>query len=220
MVGPGDLDYGKGGGLVPVIVQDVVTGEIRMLGFANPEAVERTLDTWLAHFYSRTRRRLWMKGETSGNTLSVVSVTADCDLDTLLVKAVPRGPTCHTGHRTCFHNPLASRLRGLLAEQLSSGLPRPATPLLAALIAEAAAHAYPPGTVDVVVDDASDPTYPAYVAARLGARLARSGDGLIVQDEWRPRSGEVFAILCPGDADARCVARRAGDRVEVEGWVP
>ena len=96
------LDFEKMGGLIPAIVQDNTTNKVLMLGFMNEEAVEQTLQTGKVVFFSRTKNRLWMKGETSGNTLSVVSITPDCDNDTLLIKAIPAGPVCHTGTDTCF----------------------------------------------------------------------------------------------------------------------
>lgn len=105
-------------GLLPVVVQDVGTGAVLMLAFANREAVERTLATGQAHFWSRSRQALWRKGETSGNTLQVVEVTTDCDGDTLLVRARPAGPACHRGTRTCFEpNPARLEL-GWLASVL------------------------------------------------------------------------------------------------------
>ena len=93
-------------GLVPAIVQDADTGEVLMLGYMNEEALRRTLsgdDVW---FYSRSRQKLWHKGETSGNYIKVVSVWQDCDSDTILVKARPMGPVCHTGNKTCFFQEL------------------------------------------------------------------------------------------------------------------
>lgn len=96
------LDFEKMGGLIPAIVQDNNTNKVLMLGFMNEEAVEQTVQTGKVVFFSRTKNRLWMKGETSGNTLSVVSITPDCDNDTLLIKAIPAGPVCHTGTDTCF----------------------------------------------------------------------------------------------------------------------
>lgn len=224
MVGPGDIDYGKMGGLVPAVVQDVVTGEIRMLGFMDEEALRLTLERGLVHFYSRTRRRLWMKGETSGHILEVVSVATDCDYDSILVKAVPHGPTCHTGRRSCFHNPLSTGLHEWLQRLLPEEDVATPSPLLAALVAEAAATLYPPGTVDTVVDASENPTYPAYVAARLGARLSRAAeDALHVADAWRPGlppGDATLAVVCPGDADARCIARLVDGEPVVEGWVP
>ncbi len=90
-------------GLVPVVVQDARTGEVLMLAYANREAVKRTVAEGRAWFYSRSRRALWLKGETSGNTLSVREVRYDCDADALLYRVVPAGPACHTGEVTCFH---------------------------------------------------------------------------------------------------------------------
>lgn len=103
-------------GLLPVVVQDAGSGAVLMLAFANREAVELTLSTGEAHFWSRSRRSLWRKGETSGNTLRVVDVTADCDGDALLVRARPAGPACHRGTRTCFEpNPARLELGWLAA---------------------------------------------------------------------------------------------------------
>lgn len=97
-----NLDFDKMGGLIPAIIQDNMTNKVLMLGFMNEEAYQKTLETNKVVFYSRTKQRLWMKGETSGNTLQVVSITPDCDNDTLLIKAIPAGPVCHTGSETCF----------------------------------------------------------------------------------------------------------------------
>lgn len=96
------IDFEKGGGLVPAIVQHADTGEVLMLAYMNAEALEKTCETKAVTFWSRSKNRLWTKGETSGNVLSLVSVTPDCDADTLLVKARPAGPACHTGTKTCF----------------------------------------------------------------------------------------------------------------------
>ena len=96
------LDFEKMGGLIPAIIQDNNTNKVLMLGFMNEEALEQTLSSGKVTFFSRTNNRLWMKGETSGNTLSIVSITPDCDNDTLLVKAIPAGPVCHKGTDTCF----------------------------------------------------------------------------------------------------------------------
>ncbi len=93
-------------GLVPAIVQDARSRQVLMVGYMNQEALVRTRDTGLVWFYSRSRGRLWQKGETSGNVLRLVRLTADCDGDALLVEAEPAGPTCHTGATSCFHNPL------------------------------------------------------------------------------------------------------------------
>ncbi len=96
------LDFEKGDGLIPVIVQDAETSKVLMLGYMNAEALAKTQETGKVTFFSRSKNRLWTKGETSGNFLNLVSITADCDQDTLLAKAHPVGPTCHTGADTCF----------------------------------------------------------------------------------------------------------------------
>lgn len=96
------IDFEKMGGLVPAIVQDATTKNVLMLGFMNEEAYQKTIDTQHVTFYSRTRQTLWTKGETSGHFLNLVSMQIDCDNDTLLVKAKPIGPTCHTGTDTCW----------------------------------------------------------------------------------------------------------------------
>lgn len=96
-------------GLVPVIAQDVNTGETLMLAYANREAVEKTLESGEAHYYSRSRDELWRKGATSGNTQRVVEVRIDCDGDALLYKVEPRGPACHTGQKSCFFKTLAGK---------------------------------------------------------------------------------------------------------------
>ena len=98
----GKIDFEKGGGLVPAIVQDADTLQVLMLGYMNAESVAKTEKIGLVTFYSRSRETLWTKGETSGNTLALVSMTVDCDNDTLLVKAKPTGPTCHEGTVSCF----------------------------------------------------------------------------------------------------------------------
>ncbi len=89
-------------GLAPVIVQDSNTSKVLMLGFMNKEALDTTLDKKIVVFFSRSKQRLWMKGETSGNFLNLVDILIDCDGDTLLIKASPTGPVCHTGADTCF----------------------------------------------------------------------------------------------------------------------
>ena len=90
--------------LIPVIIQDVKDGTVLMLGFANEEAVQLTIKTKTAWFWSRSRQKLWNKGESSGNFLYVEQMFTDCDTDTLLLKCRPAGPTCHTGSRSCFFN--------------------------------------------------------------------------------------------------------------------
>lgn len=97
------VDFQKMGGLVPAIVQDERTLKVLMLGFMNEEALQKTEETGKVTFFSRTKNRLWTKGEESGNFLEVVSITPDCDNDTLLIKAHPAGPVCHTGADTCWN---------------------------------------------------------------------------------------------------------------------
>jgi len=93
-------------GLIPAVVQDRNTGEVLMVAWMNPEAVEKTRQTGQAHFWSRSRKKLWRKGETSGNVLSVHEIRLDCDADTLLLLVTPAGPACHTGQRSCFYRVL------------------------------------------------------------------------------------------------------------------
>jgi phosphoribosyl-ATP pyrophosphohydrolase/phosphoribosyl-AMP cyclohydrolase len=117
-------------GLVPVVAQDASTGEVLMLAYASREAVEKTLSSGEAHYYSRSREEIWRKGETSGNTQKVVEVRLDCDGDALLYRIEPAGPACHTGERSCFFTSLAgsdgeapdlgktlTRLAGTIAER-------------------------------------------------------------------------------------------------------
>lgn len=96
------MDFEKQNGLIPAIVQDYSTQKVLMLGYMNEEAYKKTLDTKLATFFSRSRNELWTKGETSGNYLHVKEIIHDCDQDTILLKADPTGPVCHTGKDTCF----------------------------------------------------------------------------------------------------------------------
>ncbi|MGB3456666.1 MAG: bifunctional phosphoribosyl-AMP cyclohydrolase/phosphoribosyl-ATP diphosphatase HisIE [Litorimonas sp.] len=97
-----NIDFEKGGGLVPAIVQDADTLQVLMLGYMNEASVAKTRETGFVTFFSRSRDTLWTKGETSGNTLALVSLEADCDADALVVLARPAGPTCHEGTVSCF----------------------------------------------------------------------------------------------------------------------
>ena len=106
MSAPEGIRYDEGG-LVPVVAQDVDTGEVLMLAYASREAVEKTLSSGEAHYYSRSREEIWRKGETSGNNQKVVEVRLDCDGDALLYRVEPAGPTCHTGEGSCFFTSLA-----------------------------------------------------------------------------------------------------------------
>ena len=109
------IDFEKGGGLVPAIVQDADTLQVLMLGYMNADAVKATQESGFVTFFSRSRQQLWQKGETSGNTLAFVNLDVDCDQDTLLVRARPAGPTCHKGTVSCFGDQGATGL-GFLAE--------------------------------------------------------------------------------------------------------
>ena len=102
MIDSTNINFTKSNGLVPCVVQDNVTHKVLMLGFMNEEALQKTIQHKRVTFYSRSKQRLWTKGETSGNYLVLVSITMDCDQDTLLIKVHPQGATCHTGSDTCF----------------------------------------------------------------------------------------------------------------------
>ena len=104
------LDWAKSDGLLPAIIQHAVTGRVLMLGYMNRAAYDATLECGEAVFFSRSRKQLWRKGETSGNVLRVVEIRADCDHDTLLLRAEPAGPTCHLGTRSCFGEPVTATL--------------------------------------------------------------------------------------------------------------
>ena len=109
-----EADWEKGDGLIPAIIQDQATGQVLMLGYMNREAADETVASGKVTFFSRSKSRLWIKGETSGNFLHYVSAELDCDRDTILIQAVPAGPACHTGSRTCFTDQLPTSV-GFLA---------------------------------------------------------------------------------------------------------
>jgi phosphoribosyl-ATP pyrophosphohydrolase/phosphoribosyl-AMP cyclohydrolase len=116
------LDFAKGGGLVPVVAQHARTGEVLMLAFADPEALANTLRDGELWFHSRSRQRLWRKGETSGHVLRLVSLHADCDADAVLALVEPAGPTCHTGARSCFEAaPTLVELAEVVARRAADG---------------------------------------------------------------------------------------------------
>jgi len=103
-----NIDFNKGNGLVPAIVQHYKTNTVLMLGYMNEEALEKTKELGRATFFSRSKNRLWTKGETSENYLIVKDILIDCDQDTILIKAEPQGPTCHTGSDSCFNEVVKS----------------------------------------------------------------------------------------------------------------
>ena len=115
-----EIDFDKMQGLAPAIVQDAATGEVLMLGFMNAESWQRTIQSGYATFFSRTRNKLWMKGETSGNRLKVVSASTDCDVDTLLLRVQVEGDglVCHEGTRSCFTKQILDN--GMAADEKSS----------------------------------------------------------------------------------------------------
>ncbi len=103
------IDFGKGDGLVPAVVQDAATGMVLMVGYMNEEAVRATLGTGVVTFWSRSKRRLWVKGESSGHTLKLVELLTDCDRDALVARALPQGPgVCHEGYASCFFRKLGT----------------------------------------------------------------------------------------------------------------
>jgi phosphoribosyl-AMP cyclohydrolase/adenine/guanine phosphoribosyltransferase-like PRPP-binding protein len=194
------INFSKRGGLVPVVVFDAVRRQVAMVGYADREAVRLTLETGYAHFYSTSRGRLWMKGETSGNRFRVLRVYHDCDADALVYYGVPEGPVCHTGRISCFHGELGGdpvaemwrliveafksavvfRRRGYgglreylyIVNPLSDNIPPP-SPLLQSLIADYLASKVPEGAADkVVVPEALGLPIASLVAERLGLPLA------------------------------------------------
>jgi phosphoribosyl-ATP pyrophosphohydrolase/phosphoribosyl-AMP cyclohydrolase len=131
------LDFAKGDGLLPLIVQHAHDGRVLMLGYANRDALEATLRTREIHFWSRSRQRLWRKGETSGHVLELVSIAPDCDRDAVLCQALPAGPTCHLGTPTCFDTttpaqPWLNELEALIAARAGAD---PASSYVARLLA-------------------------------------------------------------------------------------
>ncbi len=121
------LDWSKGDGLLPAVIQDASSGKVLMLGYMNAEALQTTLDQRRVTFFSRSKNRLWTKGETSGHFLELVAVAPDCDNDTLLITARPHGPTCHTGTESCFGEvetqvdalAFLSRLESVIAQRIA-----------------------------------------------------------------------------------------------------
>jgi|TARA_B100001750_G_C15409861_1_gene547180 phosphoribosyl-AMP cyclohydrolase len=101
-----ELDFSKGNGLIPVVVQESSTKEVLMLAYVNEESLNQTLKTGFAHYWSRSRNKLWKKGESSGNVQKIVDVLVDCDNDTILYNVEQTGPACHTGTKTCFEKEL------------------------------------------------------------------------------------------------------------------
>ena len=141
-------------GLVPAVVQDAVSGRVLMLAWMNEEALSRTIESGRVHFWSRSRRTLWKKGETSGNELHLRSLTADCDGDVLLVQADPTGPACHTGRTSCFFEPVTEG--GEAPEPAPAPELGPALSALARIVRERAASR-PEGSYTAVLLKAGTP---------------------------------------------------------------
>jgi phosphoribosyl-AMP cyclohydrolase / phosphoribosyl-ATP pyrophosphohydrolase len=118
-----NIDFNKMNGLVPAIVQDALSGKVLMQGYMNEEALTKTQESRMVTFFSRSKNRLWTKGETSGNFLELVEINGDCDGDSILIKANPKGPVCHTGSDTCFDEVNSSKtgfidqLRGIIKDR-------------------------------------------------------------------------------------------------------
>ena len=169
-------------GLVTVVAQDRRTGEIRMLAHANAEAVRATLDPGVAHFFSRSRNTLWKKGESSGHTLAVSEVWADCDSDALVYLVEPAGPSCHTGRRTCFFR----RIEGSGQTRDEEGFAAPALVALGR-------------TLEARTRESSDKSYTKSLldrgAPKIGAKL-------------REEAGELADAIA-SEADARVVSEAA-----------
>lgn len=195
------LDWDKDGGLLPAIVQDARDARVLMLGYMSPDALERTLATGRVTFWSRSRRALWTKGETSGNGLELVSVAADCDRDALLVRARPLGPTCHTGEPACF--PGDARPTGTLAG-------------LDALVADRA-RTRPEGSYTTRLFEAGT----ARIAQKVGEEAVETALAAVTRDDaglLDEAADLVFHLvvllrsrgLAWTDVEARLSARRSG----------
>ena len=153
-----NIDFDKSNGLVPAIVQDARTGKVLMLGYMNKEAHEKTRKTRKVTFFSRSRQELWTKGETSGNYLLVKEIRVDCDGDTLLIKAEPTGPTCHTGSDTCFEEintlpkPFLWELESVIADRRTNPTPESYTCKLFAKGTKKIAQKVGEEATEVVID--------------------------------------------------------------------
>jgi phosphoribosyl-ATP pyrophosphohydrolase/phosphoribosyl-AMP cyclohydrolase len=161
-------------GLVPVVAQDAASGRVLMLAYANREAVLKTLETGLAHFWSRSRQRLWRKGETSGHVLHVDEVRLDCDGDALLYRVRPQGPACHTGEESCFFRQLGG--------EASPTPPAPRTTIerLAAVIAQRQAEPRPGSYTCTLLAGA-----PALPARKVGEEAVETVVAALAQDDQR-----------------------------------
>ena len=178
-------------GLIPAVVQDAGTDAVLMVAYMNEEAWERTMASGYVHFWSRSRRSLWKKGETSGNTLSVVSITADCDADALLVRAQPAGPTCHTGSVSCF---------GDTSDSLGRSIDTVAT-TVAARVTERPPGSYTVELVDDVDLAARKVLEEAGEVAFAAKDLVAGGDSSRVVEEAADVVYHLLALLAAVDID-------------------
>jgi phosphoribosyl-ATP pyrophosphohydrolase/phosphoribosyl-AMP cyclohydrolase len=192
-------------GLVPVVAQDAATGEVLTLAYANREAVEKTLSTGEAHYYSRSRAELWRKGATSGNTQGVVEVRVDCDGDALLYRVEPRGPACHTGERSCFFTTLEGSGTANATAEAGFG---PMVERLAATVAERHRE-MPEGSYTAsliesgperVAQKVGEEAVEVVVAALTGERVAEEAADLVYHllvllEERGVGIGEVAGVL-------------------------
>lgn len=215
-VDPARLVYGEDG-LLPVVVQDVASGALLMLAWADRDAVERTLATGEAHFWSRSRRRPWKKGETSGNVLAVVEARADCDGDALLLRADPRGPTCHRGTRSCF-DPAAAE----------AGAPAPHLELgwLWQVIAERAAAADPAssytarllsGGAERAAQKVGEEAVETVIAALAAAREPGAEAKAALAGEAADLLYHLLVLLAAAGGDPRTVAEELRRRHRIHG---
>ncbi|HEX7118402.1 MAG TPA: bifunctional phosphoribosyl-AMP cyclohydrolase/phosphoribosyl-ATP diphosphatase HisIE [Longimicrobiales bacterium] len=200
----GTLDFESGGGLIPVVAQHAWTGEVLMLAYANCEALARTLETGEMWYWSRSRGRLWHKGETSGNVQRVVSLHADCDGDAVVARVVPTGPSCHTGDWSCFAAapPLAALAR-VLAERAARAA------------ADARAPSPPAGTSAVpgVVEATGAPAAGAPATApRAGSYTARLLRDRNLRLKKLGEEAVELAMAC-ADGDRERAAEEAADLV-------
>ena len=183
---PATVDFAKGDGLVPAIVQDADTGAVLMMAYMNREALDETLKRRRAVFYSRSKQRLWEKGETTGHTLDLVDVALDCDADTLLLTARPRGPACHNGTLTCFGDaPRTAATSIAFLAKLESVIAQRASELATQLMA---GLAIVPARQEPVDDAHAAPGLDDEVRpARAGAHApVLAGDGLQRAHDGRP----------------------------------
>jgi phosphoribosyl-AMP cyclohydrolase / phosphoribosyl-ATP pyrophosphohydrolase len=203
---PADLKYGPDG-LLPVVVQHYASGQVLMVGFASREAVERTLATRRAWFFSRGRQRLWQKGETSGHVLELKGLRVDCDADALIYLCDPVGPTCHTGQPSCFFQALDEAPRGETSGEVAADLFRtirarqeagdPSISYVARLIADG---------VDAIAKKIGEEATEVVIAAKNGDRGELAHE---LADLWF----HAFVLLAqqgmaPGDVWAELQARR------------